>query len=551
MSLDPENEPGGAAPGKQIMGAQWMKIVGAGFALLTLLVFLGLGVASSVGLAAFNCSAFSFLAAAFAIGSAMSAIFLGGGAAVGGNLGEFWQARPLRISLGGGAAMLVIMFGIFMMLKPENCGASGTNAGLQLQFENIPNEISPKAGRDFWSKVDQSADGNYRIVSLLLDGKVDMGRLSMSNNSDMACFITVSVVNTLPTEDAERFHYFSLDPDTPLKFHYSLPDAVAARTVANDCFRRNGRIVSKALEIGLTDKQVRFARLDQPLGPDDAFDESYLNLGATSTRRADAPSFSLISAAFAFTKGASTYQELSEALASTNDVLRIEARQYLGENFEKYSTEAVSDLVSFTDKTSPELLSSLLHGVIVGMQLKNPNLKPRSGRSLVQPLPYLEGNEALILTLSGHPHEWVRKQARRLMQRYPVDAFLPGFEALQTRLTDGCTGPEDGWRIYAAAFFYYNRIVQIGLNTDVGVSEKEKIDQAVARLKTIGRGCVPDDADVDLALLDYGRALAYSWSKTLDPGASVDAAQDFRSWIEGREPQYYRQAHVARMAVKP
>ena len=106
---------------QRITSSKWMKIVGASFGFLTMCVFLGLGVMSAFGWAQFSCSAFSFLAAAFAIGAAMTAAFLGGGAAIDGNLGEVNQVRPLRVVVGGGAAMLVVMLLAFLVLRPADC----------------------------------------------------------------------------------------------------------------------------------------------------------------------------------------------------------------------------------------------------------------------------------------------------------------------------------------------------------------------------------------------------------------------------------------------
>ncbi len=97
--------------------APWAMILGAVFGGLTLaglFVFAFLAAKD----ASFVCNSFTLLAPIFALGAALSAGFLGGAAAAGGQFGDAAQTHTMKFSVGGGVAVLFIAFVAFQYFKP-------------------------------------------------------------------------------------------------------------------------------------------------------------------------------------------------------------------------------------------------------------------------------------------------------------------------------------------------------------------------------------------------------------------------------------------------
>jgi hypothetical protein len=97
--------------------APWAMILGAVFGGLTLA---GLFVFAFMAAkdASFVCNSFTLLAPIFALGAALSAGFIGGAAAAGGQLGDAAQTHTMKFSVGGGVAVLFIAFVGFQYFKP-------------------------------------------------------------------------------------------------------------------------------------------------------------------------------------------------------------------------------------------------------------------------------------------------------------------------------------------------------------------------------------------------------------------------------------------------
>ena len=532
---------------QRITSSKWMKIVGASFGFLTMCVFLGLGVMSAFGWAQFSCSAFSFLAAAFAIGAAMTAAFLGGGAAIDGNLGEVNQVRPLRVVVGGGAAMLVVMLLAFLVLRPADCSTPEPRTAVQLQFDGIPLGLRASAGTEAWSKTARENDlGN---LTILLDEAKDRIAINLMQGAERVCHLHVRVKPAFQNADSEDFEKIGFDLGNKLHFVYGLGERIPQQAV-DDCFLRDSKIVPRILEVSLGDKQVRFRKLDQGIlqEPSGAFEFETGSIDPEPTLVRHAGGFGLISAAHAEVKSGADYDELRAGLETRNDVLRVEARRILGAGFAGYADQAIQDLFDPANQDNGYLLSSLLHGVIDGIATNQPGLKPASGRNLAGvALPYVNGHEQALVQMTGHADEQVRKQARRLIQRYPVDAFAPHFDAAQATARENCTSETLAWQIYAQSFYVYNRLIQAGLNTQLTVSDAQNWDQDADMLRQAAEACGTWIETADIGIIDYGRALAYGWSKQLDSTVSKTAAQDFIDWVEGREAAYYKQSHIVRM----
>lgn len=96
--------------------SSWVIVVGAMFGAITLIGFFILAFLAGTSDQQFICRSFQLLAAVFALGAALSAAFLGGGAAAHGS-----STGPLSFAfgVGGGVAVLVIVLVVFSYFRPE------------------------------------------------------------------------------------------------------------------------------------------------------------------------------------------------------------------------------------------------------------------------------------------------------------------------------------------------------------------------------------------------------------------------------------------------
>ena len=528
---------------KPIRSATWMKIVGAGFAFVLVMAFLGLGAMASMREdVVFNCDTFSFLAPGFAIGAAMSAVFLGGGAAIAGNLGEYFQTRPLAVSLTGGVAVLVIMFGIFFGLQPEDCG---TEDVALLQFRSVPDSMNIDPGRGLWTREVREEGRATHEVDVLVTAGVAQEMLDVSQNGTPYCRIMLSFNETFPAQRATHaYEFFEMPTGASFKLDFIPPRQDSDElVVVESCFTHVGRPLVGELHVALNRREVRFARrMPSSEGSVDEFAGGSADVVPQQQDEARLLG-GLIAAAHAQALGID-YGELREMLASTNEKLRIEARRLLAADFDTYAPQAVNDLFSPRVQLSPQLTTSLLHGLIGGIETRQPALVPQAGRDLAQTLPYIAGREGDIVELTAHRDSSVRQQARRLMQRFSVDAFEPHVDQVLAEAQSNCPDERMGHKIYATIFYTYNRIIQAGL--DGRAPSGPDWDRETDRLQALAGRCITGVEVADAALLDYGRALAYAWAK--DEARSRAAVSDFETYLAGRESDYYLQGHLDRMA---
>lgn len=532
-----------------IRSAKWMKIVGAVFAAILLIAFLGLGAFAAVqpGTVAFDCVVFSFMAGAFAIGGAASASFLGGGAAIDGDLGLSAKEKPLRFSMYGGVSVLVIVFMVFFALKPNDCGSSGGEIA-QLRFEPIPAGFRGAASDEFWVRHQGMSDttGSHMTVRI---GKrpIDQGTIRITQDGNSICEMKLNVVADIPTSDKAYFYHKLGGPGSPFKISVSIDAQRAREQLPQNCFSRDEKVIPDSAHLGLAEPWFRFEK-PLSLNQDEGFFElGYLDIGPHSPVNDLWSPFRNIGAAFAQSTTGS-FADLQVGLASPNPDLRIDSRRQLGANFSTYALQVLEDLSSPEFQDKPDYLTSLLHGLNDGIRTEYPQLKPASGRDLSQSLPYLgEADLERIFELSGHPDPSVRKQARRFMQTFPIDAIEPEVAIIVSNLQDECRSEQAGWQSYAAVFFYYNRLIQEGLNTQIDQDRALFWDTTADTVQTAVENCIDEGYRVDAALLDYGRATTYGWSSVLDESASKQAAEDFLELVGPQTPDYYMSRHVSAM----
>jgi hypothetical protein len=117
--------------------APWVMIVGAVFGGMTLVAIFGYAAIAGLGHSAFICDSFQLLAAGFALGCALSAAFLGGGAAAQGKLGDQAQGNSITYSVAGGIAVLIITFFAFSSFQPKDCGDKTKATELENQILDL------------------------------------------------------------------------------------------------------------------------------------------------------------------------------------------------------------------------------------------------------------------------------------------------------------------------------------------------------------------------------------------------------------------------------
>ncbi|AUH64523.1 hypothetical protein CX676_10400 [Paracoccus zhejiangensis] len=224
-------------------------------------------------------------------------------------------------------------------------------------------------------------------------------------------------------------------------------------------------------------------------------------------------------------------------------------RRFLGKHFADYAGAILADLFGQQSSTSnPQILASLLSALNEGLRNEAPDLRPQPGRRLDEPLVRLNQDQLVqIVEYTGHPDASVRKQARRFVQSFPFDSLLGPFEDALNAAQADCSNPATGWRVYAASFYFYNRIIQSALNDQLSDNDRLAWDDRAQEIAEAMSGCNIGDSMVDAAVIDYGRATAYSWSDQIDPGDARAAGRDFIAAVGDSSANYYMQSHIAKM----
>jgi hypothetical protein len=240
------------------------------------------------------------------------------------------------------------------------------------------------------------------------------------------------------------------------------------------------------------------------------------------------------------------FADLKVKLSSADASSRIVARRVLGENFDLYSNKALADLFSRNDNI--DYTVSLLHGLIAGIDnATERKLSPGQSRDLTVHLPFISsGHIADIVTMTGNQHEEIRKQALRLVERFPVDDFKRIYDKMAAHSVKDCASLSDADRTvrWGAIFFYYNRIIQFVYQSEpFGSDARAKIDSLTsAGMKSVE--CLDDDRRVDAAALYFARAVVFDHTKESQT-LILGELKKFNAHIEqhGGADQYYSQSH--------
>ena len=535
---------------------EWLMRAGMVIGSCVLLIFVGLAI-----LAAFYpqvvCNSFPLLAAIFAFGAALSGAFIGGSAAAQGTLGDRAKAHSLTYSAGGGVAFFLIAFAIFKLYEPgrEDCRPIPLLRETIINIDNVHPDLKFHFKKDgFWTKEDEVV--HRRDLSLLGLHRSAAVEIELMHKDQQKCSLKIWTETTeeafagLFSRDDPSFILLGskmkieLSEDWRRKFLEQLqtqkddPKAVAQESdptcliiYPKKQFVREigiipnlGKVYYKALSAGVSDARPKRSKTGYLL-----------------------PSVALATQAMAqhSVETPVPYEELRASLAHEDSSRRGVARRYLGKNFGAYELIAMTDL--FKPDQPPDYVSSLLHALIIAIdQEAEGHMSPEQKRDLHREIRLIKGREVAIVDLTGAADEGVRKQARRLIQRFPIDAFGAAYDKLAEEARKRQCGEYDSPKhqgiLYGGIFYYYNRIVQFGYNETFDQAERKALDVIMQKGEEISR-CLKPNLRVDAASLLFAKAFAYSRHK----GTSLEAPQHatlFLNAIKDQASKYYSASHI-------
>lgn len=541
----------------------WVMIVGAVAGLITLLGFAAFAVLAGV-VPQFVCNSLLPLSAVFAFGAALAVSFIGGAAAINGRLGGAAQTNALAFSATGGIAVLLIAFFAFQQFAPKNCGTANTVVSL----ENLSSKarVVPTGGEPPWSKTsgiyDTAGvpDPNHKIIKYLVaDADEHTFDIDHGDGSDH-CVVHVLFVNdiNIPTARQSHFEIASIDEQTStVKLEYRHKSNPNKSKSGSGCITIGGNTLIGYLAVSPGSRTVKYGTSVKPefLDELDSYSNGDSDVQAVSMLE-QAQLLLLPTAALAEAPPA-PFADIAKLLRDPDPNVRVAGRQFLSSRFDVYSSDVVAQIADPRTQGG-DYLASLLSALISGIDTKTGGrLAPGQKRDLSTPLPYIAGQESRIVELTGHPDAVVRKQARRLIQRFPVDAFAAVYNPIIDEAYNGkCDFRNDMLTsdalLYSAIFFEYNVIIQHNsdpeFTSDIQYHLANLVDHVVA-----GAQCLPEELRIDTALLYFGLATLYNEAGNADrdglkPKARAAASQ-FLTYVaeNGGEDKYYLQSHVEAM----
>lgn len=534
----------------------WPLVVGAAAGLLTLVAFFGFALLVASGSAEYSCGTFTLLNIAFALGVGLSAAFVGGSSAVRGQLPANLGLPPIVLSAGGGIGALFIAFFVGATAQPADCDAPQTTAFLH--FSKVPNQFSFDAASPLWlQKGAKDADPNVSNFHILVkDSRTASVFLyavdKVLKTPFQACNVEVSIApeqsNLVRLKRYRLGHETSLaelDHVVPLTIRQGWrPPETLDREFDTNCFSLwDGTVVHGAIAIATDRGTLQVA--DQPPVVAGVIPEA----AAWALPKLISPANAQDSVL--------SFEEIAEALNDPLPTTRQSARLYLAEHFDNYRDQVIAGVL--TRETPPLMLVGLLHALIAGIgQSEGGKWLPGQPRDLTT-LPFdLNRNAGQLIDLTAHPDASVRQQARRLVQRYPADAFDAIYRPIvQQAATAGCPRfpPDEAYQqtLYGSAFYYYNRFIQqyfdlaqanaIGVKVNLPESLAAEMTSDAELVSTAASNCLQPPLRVDAAVVDYGLALVASYSNNGELTAQT-AASNFLEFAGPSLGEYYLQGHV-------
>ena len=552
QSQDHEPKPREPVPIPIRTGPDWAMIVGAGFGGITLIAMLVFAFLAGTGHKNLICDSFQLLAVIVAFGAGLSAAFMGGRAAAQGQLGSVGQQFSVTYGLGGGVAFFAIAFLLFSSFPPR-CEPPAERRS-ELKFLNVPGSIKLRSHDRYWRKENPEWENGavkWRATALRAEDERSFGPVEILDNEDRSiCAVKVHMVRDQAHLGADQRAYVldTIDLNDEILLYFNkdwwrrwTANPGTVKAISPDCFtlKQNDKPVHGLVAINLRNGKFYYA-VAKNASPDDPAGEE------VPAPKAQGTNYFSIAPAYAAAPSGLPFAELRALLNSADVEVRVHARRLLGENFERYKDDALRDL--FAPSSSPDYLIGLLHGLIAGIDKATQGSKlafAEPVRDLGIPLPYVSDRYADIVKLTGHPDDGVRKQARRLIQRFPVSAFGQYFAALEAQARErGCEQAKNDillqGQLYASIFYNYNRIAQYLSRPSLGPQDVKAIEET-SRIGFEMVECLEDDLRIDAQSLIYAKAVTYgnfNASKTLASGY----AKEFVRKAQGTD--YYSPSHL-------
>jgi hypothetical protein len=535
----------------------WIMVVGAGFGGITLIGLFVFAFLAGTAYKGFICDSFRLLAAVFAFGAGLSAAFMGGRAAAQGQLGAAGERFSFAYALGGGVAFFVITFLLFSHFPPDNCEPP-TPKRATLEFLNVPGEIKFKPHEQFWRKErtdweDPTPSSSVRALFIRAEDERSFGTIEIIKDGKPICVVKVHMLQelsqigkgnekayALETEDLTNLITLSFNSDWWGRW---VANSGGPKAISPDCFRlsQSDRPLHGFIAISLRHGKFRYAYAKNDT-PDDAAGDEPPRPGAGRSNIFATAAYAQPATA---TSKTLSFAQLKELLASSDPEVRIQARRFLGENFDRYKDDALNDL--FNPDSSAEYLIALLHGLIAGIDKATRGTELEFGkanRNLDAQLPYIQDRYADIIRLTGHPDEGVKKQARRLIQRFPVSAFGKYYDQLRAMAGDkDCSAlmdPLHQAQLYSSIFYFYNRIAQYLPKSSLTNEDIKKIEETSKAGYAIS-SCLEAGLKIDAESLNYAKFVTFgNFAKSKDLANTY--AKQFVQTVENSD--YYSPSHL-------
>jgi len=524
----------GAAP-------TWVMIVGAAAGLMTLAGFFGFAFLSATN-PAFACNSFTLLAPIFAFGAALAVAFIGGSAAINGQLGDAARRNAIAYSAGGGIAVFFIAFILFQMYQPQNCGTQEAT----LNLTRIKQGALVAAMSGVWQQREDEAGNGLFSVKYLIKRAAGQRVVEVTPpDGGEGCSFNLEFVADLDRQTDMRKSFEvrrSTGNGTEVNLVYTWKPGNRLKAASPSCFTIDAVPMAGYLAISPNEAGAVFGLVPASAAETDEEMTSFADpvdvLGAFG-----------LTAAFA-QEGTPSFADLRDQLLNADPNVRVSARQYLAADFARFGDDVVKEIM---DDNAPagDYLGNLLSALISGIDAATEGrLAPGQARDLTQQLPYIAEREQRIVELTAHDEAAVRKQARRLIQRFPVDAFAavyaPILEAAGSGACDIRPGRDQSQSIiYSAVFFAYNRIIQNAIGALTKARAEDAEQWASRTLKAAD--CLQPDLRVDSALIYYGLSTLYG--EAGQPDLALKNARQFLATVEGNggEQAYYFHTHFEQM----
>jgi len=493
-----------------------------------------------------------------AFGAAFLFVFVGGSAAVTGRLGPRTRAYAVVFSLGGGAAAFVIVLLIGLVFLPTTCRP----VEALLSVENVPPTLQEQDNLDLWYKMASTFGGQYRRYTFRVPegsakGQIFFYREASANQPAVApCELDIEFVGDVGKDNSFSQYHFTAEPADQHATHVDFSFDIVHPDKANPCYvvQKTGvdnlKVALNGDEFAYANYSVRNAGAVVQSGAADSGAATGAGAaGAAAPTAADTygglmvdPSSVLVGRAMA-QSAPTPFAELKAMLLGADLSERVVARQQLSSSFPVYQADILAEILK-GDPADTDYLGNLVSALIAGIDQSvaaDTNGKPAP---LSLTLPYIHPNEQRIVELTADPNPSVRKQARRLTQRYPVDAFVPVYDAVFSKAVD-CTGLTDAdkLKIYSGLFFEYDRMLGSDGGSPVTPDKVNDASAMVDRVEAAAR-CLDPSLRVDSALLYFGLSSIQRAAGEAD--AATRSAKNFLDVVaqNGGGDKYYLQSHV-------